>query len=253
MLADKLDRKSIFEAAYKRHCYGTSGARIFVDVGLNSGDKKIAIMGDIVSKNSDMSLSIEAMGTAPIEKIDIFNRDKITKTYLLDVEKTDKKYIKFVWEGAKNKGRDRSKEWSGQIVLPQSNIRKSSIETVNFLNEQSSFDLTKNKIEFKGKTRGNRQGLIVPMVNKNSAIKILVNGKKISINLSAIGKKPKEYIFDGLDAKFSVYQTTANVRPKHLEFLYKLPKLKKGLNSILVRITQRDGHLAWTSPIFIKN
>src|SRR5437660_2694187 len=97
-LMPELTRDALFEALRRRKHYGTTGARIFVDVrgsfdqpvtGL-SDDPRLGsvnefavdevLMGDIVRPGSTaMRLSAEIIGTAPIERVDVLHGTRVAQ------------------------------------------------------------------------------------------------------------------------------------------------------------------------------
>jgi hypothetical protein len=48
------------------------------------------------------------------------------------------------------------------------------------------------------------------------------------------------------------YLTSAGRAPREMEFELPLGRLRRGDNPIYVKVTQRDGHLAWSSPIYVR-
>jgi hypothetical protein len=63
-----LDRASVFAAYRGRRTYGTTGERMFLDVGVGA-DR----MGSVHHSDADVELSVEFAGTAPIEAVRVFD------------------------------------------------------------------------------------------------------------------------------------------------------------------------------------
>ena len=57
----------------------------------------------------------------------------------------------------------------------------------------------------------------------------------------------------GLDKRISLYRLPPADGPAHCEFSYRLPAgdCRRGDNPILVKVVQEDGHMAWSSPIYV--
>ena len=74
VLAEKLDRESIYHAIKSRHMYATSGCRALLDVKMDLGKGRSAMIGDIVEEwAADPQLNVRLAGSAPIERIDVYN------------------------------------------------------------------------------------------------------------------------------------------------------------------------------------
>ncbi|MBI3681265.1 MAG: DUF3604 domain-containing protein [Acidobacteria bacterium] len=66
VLADKLDRRSLFDALRKRRCYATTGERIVLDVRVNGQP-----MGSVVQSALPPLIAVKAGGAGVVEKIEI--------------------------------------------------------------------------------------------------------------------------------------------------------------------------------------
>ncbi len=66
VLADGLDRDSLWEAFYARRTYASTGARALVDFRVNGQP-----MGSRIEASDCVELAIEVHGTAPIERVDL--------------------------------------------------------------------------------------------------------------------------------------------------------------------------------------
>ena len=80
VFAEELTRDALFAALRKRHVYGTSGARIFMDVRLNG-----FLMGsDIDFPNDALALEIRIIGTAPLCSIHVVRNGEIATCWEVD-------------------------------------------------------------------------------------------------------------------------------------------------------------------------
>ena len=86
--AKELTRKAIFQAIRARHCYGTSGAKMALQ--LSSGS---AMMGDKVKRpNGQIAFHIKALAAREIKELVIFRNNRIVHTV-----KPGKKQIELDW------------------------------------------------------------------------------------------------------------------------------------------------------------
>ncbi len=78
VVADSLERNTIFQAFKNRHTYATTGERIIVDFKINN-----AIMGDDIYLHPDsaMHLAVKVIGTDTIEKVEVLKWDFVNHNY----------------------------------------------------------------------------------------------------------------------------------------------------------------------------
>jgi hypothetical protein len=248
ILAEKLTRKSIFEALHKRHCYATTGARIYLEVQCFANGRQLGIMGDAIKIPSKPRLVIISRGTSPRDRMEIFNADQIVHTYFPEIKNKLSKTIKIVWSGSKVKGRKRRFAWEGNLRLKNNSIK--AIQKINFFSQKNLFVHKKGSASWQGETSGGIQGLIIDLEDKAGKLQLKVNQKSLSIPIAKINQKPQTYKMGGLDAKLEIYQTLSSDLPHNLRLEYEPKELTADVNPIFVKITQKDGHLAWSSPIY---
>ena len=74
VMCHELTREAVFDALWQRRCYGTTGARIFMDFKLNETE-----MGQELTAPEDRAsrrLSVEVHGTAPIEEVTVIRNGR---------------------------------------------------------------------------------------------------------------------------------------------------------------------------------
>ena len=82
VIADQLTKKQIFSALKNRHCYATTGDRIFVDIKLVDQLGNCWLMGDVVMKGSQtLTLNLNIVGSDLIKKIELFDKSKVFKKW----------------------------------------------------------------------------------------------------------------------------------------------------------------------------
>lgn len=251
ILAKKFDRENVFDALYKRHCYATTGVRLYLYVSLIKNGKTIAIMGDNVNEDVvKAKLHIKTVTNSSIDRIEVFDKSKLIKSFYSSVDNKDCKYIKIVWSGSKVKGRKRDFIWKGKLELEGNKIYE--LEPINFYEKSDHLiEYTNNYVNWKGKTTGGVQGFIIKIKNKESKVKLNVNNKSINLNLNEILNKGKRYSMGGIDGLLQIYQVGQEKQMDIFEKEVELSNLNKDTHAIFVKVTLRNGHFAWSSPIFI--
>lgn len=251
VLSKKLTRKDIFQALNNRRTYATTGARIYLDVICYDHQKEVGMMGDIIKCGDDMRLKVSCAGTSAVDRIEVWNKDKIIYTHFPELKASEKAYIKIIWSGSESKGRDRNFLWKGSVKILKNNIK--AIEKINFFMLSSFVKQIKNSIKFQGGTTGGVQGIILELEENTGQIEMDINGQKIILDIKNITNIPKAYRMNEFDAKVEAYTVMQNSNPELISFTLDLKKLNKGDNPIFAKVIQRDGHLAWSSPIYLVN
>ena len=73
--AGQRTREAVFNALYDRHCYATSGDRIILDVRADGH-----VMGSEYKTTEAPTLTVHAVGTAPIQLIEIKKDSEVVHT-----------------------------------------------------------------------------------------------------------------------------------------------------------------------------
>ena len=136
LLAPELTRAGLFDALRQRHHYATTGCRLLLDTRaafdaeaeLYADDPLLgpttieparnAMMGDILrSDEGSVEFTVEALGSAPIERIEIRNRLDLLETWRPYRETDLGRRIRVIWEGSEYRGRGRQTMWDGGCTL----------------------------------------------------------------------------------------------------------------------------------------
>ena len=136
LLADDLTRAGLVDALRRRHHYATTGCRLVLDVRaafdaeaqLYADDPQLgpttstpvrtAMMGDILRSDDDaVEFRIEALASAPIERLEIRNGLDVLETWRPYDEAALGRRIRVIWEGSEYRGRGRQTIWDGGCTL----------------------------------------------------------------------------------------------------------------------------------------
>jgi len=252
VLAKKLDRRSLFEAIRKRHFYGTTGNRSLLNIQLHVDKSTTAIMGDIVSaKNETPHLSLDVTGSGPIETIELRNGSDLVERFYPYTSKELGRRIKIIWSGAEVRGRARAVNWDGFLKVAGNSIE--SVTPINFWNADRQPQLTqKNKIEWNSITTGGFSGVILKLKHSNrGSIELQTAQRNIKCAIQSIGRSPKTSRCGGLAKQIEIRRLPDNQKTNHHSLSLPLKNLRKGDNPIYIRMVQEDGHMAWSSPIYL--
>lgn len=87
VFAEKLSRKSIFEALWERRCFATTGERITIKFSINGFG-----MGSIISLDTHPSIKGNVKGTGKIERIEVVKNGEVLQEIKGESEELDFRY-----------------------------------------------------------------------------------------------------------------------------------------------------------------
>jgi len=247
ILAERLDRQSIFDAIKSRHFYATTGNRSLLNVQVEINNQ-IAMMGDVVHVIEGVpTLDVLAASTDPIESVTIYNG--------LDTIQTLRPYsagdnrIKTIWGGAEERGRARMVSWDGHLDIQNNEIL--NVRTVNFLDANRTLKKQPNRLEWQSITTGGVAGVIFELAESDKGIiQIETAQGAFELDVASIGIEPKVKKYGGLDKRIEVYRLPSQL-PNEFAFELPLTDLRKGDNPIYIKMMQQNGHMAWSSPVYL--
>lgn len=269
-LTDRNDRASIMEAQRRRHHYGTTGCRMFMEVSATlpeAGkiclrnpaaapetprlDAERIIMGDIVETSADSAeISLRVEAHAGIEKVELRNGSEVLQTLRpYDGAELGNRY-RVIWSGAEYRGRGRNTTWSGQARFDGARI--DAFETINQWNPENLFEQRgSDSVIWKTITTGNFMGFdawIDPA--QDARLRIGTNHGKLDLVLTEIGIEPIALDAGGLERKLSVQRLPEGRLPRVLSHTQTVKLNANRDDPIWIAVTTEDGFQAWSSPIY---
>jgi hypothetical protein len=267
----ELTRDALFEALRKRRHYGTTGTRIFVDLHASFAspvtrfdeDPKLepndgaptreATMGDIIRPGATaMQLSAEVIGTAPVERVDVLEGKSVVHTVRPFTAAELGRRVRVLWQGAEYRGRGRETVWQGKLTLAGNRIAR--FAPVNFLNPERKVTETApgTALAWTSVTTGNLAGIDLWLDDaKSGTLQIDTNIVSGTIDLSSLADDTIAFDGGGLGRRLSVYRLPESDWSRHVRVAH-TSTFKGGADlPVYLRVTQSDGHQAWTSPIYL--
>ncbi len=269
LLMPALDRASVFAALRQRRHYGTTGCRMFLHVQADCSDGSqlfardpalfeapaatgnVALMGDIVrTAASAVKISFDAAGAAPIERVDVFNGTEHLRRFRGFDDVAGSRRIRVLWEGAEYRGRGRQTIWDGCAVLHGNRIERAS--AVNFLNADSPLvQEGPEQLSWKSVTTGNMAGFDVVVEDVAAGeLRITTGPASASVAIGDIGLDDVVIEAGGLGRRIRLFRLPQAGCPMMLAGSLMVELARGRDNPIFVRVTQEDGHQAWSSPIY---
>jgi hypothetical protein len=270
-LMPELTRDALFTALRQRRHYGTTGMRLFLGVRGSFAEPVIgfvddpqlgdtqqrrvreALMGDIVRPGSvPMRLAVEVIGTAPVERVDVLHGAHVAKSIRPFAAADLGRRVRVRWEGAEYRGRGRETNWLGRLTLAGTRIER--FAPVNFLNPERQVRETTpgNALSWTSVTTGNLAGIDLwldePRGGKLDIETNIVSGQ---VDLAALADDVITFDGGGLGRRLSVYRLPEADWSRHVTLDHSVAFNGGADLPVYVRVTQADGHQAWSSPIYL--
>jgi hypothetical protein len=267
----ELTRDALFEALRRRRHYGTTGARIFVDLHASfeqpvtgfSEDPQLgpasefavrqASMGDIIRPGHvPMHLAAEVIGTAPIERVDVLHGISVAKTLRPYGASDLGRRVRVLWQGAEYRGRGRETLWQGKLTVTENRIVR--FAPVNFLNPERTVQeiAAGTALTWTSVTTGNLAGIDLWLDEAHRGeLGIETNIVSGTIDLAALADNTIVLDGGGLGRQLSVYRLPEADWSRHVTLEHEVGFGGGADLPVYLRVTQGDGHQAWTSPVYL--
>jgi hypothetical protein len=267
----ELTRDALFEALRTRRHYGTTGTRLYLDVrGTFAADVtgfsedpqlgparefpvRAALMGDIVRPAGvSMKLFVEAIGTAPIERIDVLHGTRVVQSARPFAAADLGRRVRVLWQGAEYRGRGRETVWQGQLTVTGNRIAR--FAPVNFLNPERKVEEASPgaALAWTSVTTGNLAGIDLWLADARAgALRIETNVVSGEVDLAQLADDAIAFDGGGLGRRLSVYRLPEADWSRRLTVEHAVTFAGGADLPVYVRVTQGDGHQAWSSPIYL--
>jgi Protein of unknown function (DUF3604) len=267
----ELTRDALFEALRRRRHYGTTGTRMFLDLRGTfdqpvtgfSEDPQLAradelgvheaFMGDIIRPGAvAMRLAAEVIATAPIERLDVLHGANVVQTVRPFAASDLGRRVRVTWQGAEYRGRGRETMWQGKLTLKGNQVAR--FASVNFLNPERKVVETSPGIAlaWTSVTTGNLAGIDLWLEEaRRGTLTLETNIVCGEVDLAALADGVVAFDGGGLGRRISVYRLPEQDWSRHVA-LEHVVRFSGGADlPVYVRVTQSDGHQAWSSPIYL--
>ena len=271
LLARALDRDALLDALRSRHHYGTTGCRMLLDTRLvfetdaelfdedpNLGDTRSravreAMMGDIVRSDAGAAeLRIDMVGSAPVERVEIRNGLDILETCRPYGEADLGRRIRVVWQGSEYRGRGRQTVWDGHAMLEGNRFER--IRPINFYNldKRCELDADGQRVDWQALTTGGFSGFDAWLSEPHAGRLCIRTGLvDCDIDIADIGIDDMVFDAGGIERRLRVFRLPEENPHRALQLTRRVPLLDGRDNAFYVCVTQEDGHLVWSSPVYV--
>jgi Protein of unknown function (DUF3604) len=267
----ELTRDALFQALRRRRHYGTTGTRMFLELhgtfdqpvtGFSEDPQlaraeeltvREASMGDIIRPGTvPMRLVAEVIGTAPIERLDVLHGAKVVQTARPFAASDLGRRVRVTWQGAEYRGRGRETMWQGKLTLKGNRIAR--FAPVNFLNPERKVVETSpgTALAWTSVTTGNLAGIDLWLEEvRRGTLTLETNIVSGEVDLAGLADGALAFDGGGLGRRISVYRLPEQDWSRRLAVQHVATFTGGADLPVYVRVTQSDGHQAWSSPIYL--
>lgn len=270
LLATELTRDGLLDALRRRHHYGTTGCRMILETraefdrsaelfdddpnlgATGSHAVQSAMMGDILrSADDEVTFAVDAHGSTPIERIEIRNGLEILETFRPHGEDPLGRRIRVLWEGSEYRGRGRETIWDGHAELTGNGF--AALSPINRYNLSKRFEqIARDRVEWTALTTGGFGGFDAWLEDPEAGtLKIETPLIQQEIAITDIGREDTAFEAGGIRRRIRVFRLPDKLTDKTTRIVRRIPLAKDRDNALYVCLTQEDGHLIWSSPIYI--
>ena len=270
LLLPRLDRAAVFAAMRSRRHYGTTGCRMLLHVaadlpgGAALFDRdpalfpaaeavagRTALMGHIVRTGaSEVPFSFDVVGSAPIDRVDVFNGRQHLARLRGFADAAGSRRIRVMWEGAEYRGRGRQTQWDGTATL--SGNRIVSAAAVNFLNADNPLMRDgETGLAWRSVTTGNMAGFDMVLADGlEGELSVVTPHARVTMAVREIGTEDTVIEAGGLGRRLRLFRLPEGGGRADVSGRVAVALHAGRDNPVFIRVTQEDGHQAWSSPIY---
>jgi hypothetical protein len=245
--AEALTREALWEAFWARRCYGTSGERIILRVSADGHP-----MGSEFDASQPPLFDVEVLGTAPLETVELRRGPHVVYTHaLVEPQPDERPLLKLTWEGARLKGRKKLSNWSGSLSLMEGHILSAQPFAFD-CPEQGITAQSEREVQWRSTTAGDLDGLFLDVEAPEEAVLTFESPPiTFTFRLADLNDGPLTRDAGGLGRRVTAAWVPRGPRPTAARFSYRDVAAPQGANAYWLRVIQRDGAMAWSSPIYV--
>jgi hypothetical protein len=268
-LAERLNRDAIFESMRRRRHYATTGNRAFVSVAAELATdatvferdpvlgpsreerSRRLIMGDIARiADSEVRFVVDVAGSAPIERLDIFDGLALMETVRPYSAAQLGNRIRLTYGGAEYRGRARTTTWDGTLTIEGNRILRTAIIN-NWNLDRGIQEESANRVTWKAVTTGNYGAIDLWLEGAAGTLAFKTAPISGQVPIGDLGVEPCTFEAGGLDRAIRLQRLPHSMTEHRLSLRRKLALRPSGDTRLYIRVQQDDGHRIWTSPIYL--
>lgn len=239
-------RQGIYDGMMARNCYGTTGARLYLEITAN-GHR----MGVITTTQGPIKITGTIYGTAPIEYIALFNRSQELTRITPNPEQRNPNLIKIIWSGATHQDRGRFMKWDGGLEMTGGRITGATPLNI-YTAKYGIDDWDEGHVNWRSVTSGQEEGVLLYIDGPDDALITFKAGPAdLTFSVGDARKGNLRWDLGGLEqyVTASTLHTEGDICDTRFEYTDEASG--DGEQAYWVRVVQTDFHRAWSSPVYL--
>jgi len=160
--------------------------------------------------------------------------------------------VRVLWRGAEYRGRGRETNWQGKLTLSGNRIAR--FAAVNFLNPERRVTETTpgSALAWNSVTTGNMAGIDLWLEQlRSGTLRLESNIVSGEVDLAKLAGDAITFEGGGLGRRLSVYRLPEADWSRRVALEHQVTFSGGADLPVYLRVTQADGHQAWSSPIYL--
>ncbi|MGI9407914.1 MAG: DUF3604 domain-containing protein, partial [Hyphomicrobiaceae bacterium] len=159
--------------------------------------------------------------------------------------------VRLTFSGAEYRGRSRSTTWDGHLTVVGNSIQNATMFN-NWNLDRGIREQTDTEGHWKAVTTGNFCGFDMMLAEPGSGVlNIETAHVKERVELAGLSGKPLVFEAGGLDRQLTIERLPHKFPDHDIFHNIDVTVAETGDTRLYVRVTQEDGHRAWSSPIYL--
>ncbi len=247
--AAERSREPVWRALRARHCYATTGRRSLLRWRL--GD---AMMGDVVTRprGAELTFTLDAAADgAEILHAEILRDDEVAWRHQWPGDERSP-WICLQWSGVRVRSRNKVTDWNGRITVSDGPIAQ--FRPIGY--SRSGEGITRSgdsELMVRSSTAGDTAGILLRLEEPKTRIAFHSARGTFRFRAGEVGPCPTVWPAGGVNQRVAVSRVEPDSRSRDLRLEWTETAREKASHAYWVRLLQMDGHMAWSSPIFVES
>jgi hypothetical protein len=250
VLALERTREAIWDAIRARRTYATTGARLLLDVVAN-GRHPMGAAFDAGAGSVEIAARVH--GTAPLWRVELLRWPDVVYRHPLPPPELPpgRHRLRIGWTGARIRARHRITHWDGSLTLDSGRIL--AAEGWGFDQPENGItQANEREVRWRSLTAGDWDGIVVELDAPDDAPLRFASGPAtFGFTPRDVAAEPLVIDAGGVGQRVEVQRDPGPTQPRAADITFRDEHPPAGRHPYFLRATQQDGHIAWSSPIFV--